>query len=131
TPVSISLRISLSGRTPFMTSPNSGCGCENAHPDDRMGVFGMVGPARFELAAFRPPDGRANQAAPRPDAGHIERTARAAQGPQDGNLDQIATAARFMWRRADFRADRHVGSRNVMGPLIRQMAARLRRHDRQ
>ena len=24
----------------------------------------MVGPARFELATFRPPDGRANQAAP-------------------------------------------------------------------
>ena len=28
----------------------------------------MVGPVRFELTTFRPPDGRANQAAPRPDA---------------------------------------------------------------
>ena len=40
----------------------------------------MVGPARFELAAFRPPDGRANQTAPRPDAGHIDRSRRTAQG---------------------------------------------------
>ena len=29
---------------------------------------GLVGPVRFELTTFRPPDGRANQAAPRPDA---------------------------------------------------------------
>ena len=29
----------------------------------------MVGPVRFELTTFRPPDGRANQAAPRPDEG--------------------------------------------------------------
>ena len=48
-----------------------------------MGVFGMVGPARFELAAFRPPDGRANQAAPRPDADRIRRDRRSAQGGKD------------------------------------------------
>ena len=33
----------------------------------RAGRFSMVGPGRFELPTFRPPDGRANQAALRPE----------------------------------------------------------------
>ena len=39
----------------------------------------LVGLARFELTTFRPPDGRANQAAPQPDEGHIEATGQAVQ----------------------------------------------------
>ena len=46
-------------------------------PDDKTartagwqaGGFSMVGPERFELSTSRPPDGRANQAALRPDTG--------------------------------------------------------------
>ena len=40
-----------------------------ARPDALRTVFAMVGPERFELSTSRPPDGRANQAALRPDTG--------------------------------------------------------------
>ena len=54
---------------------NSGCGhgkCpfqnETARAAGRQaGGFVLVGPERFELSTSRPPDGRANQAALRPD----------------------------------------------------------------
>ena len=44
----------------------AGGGNEKGHPA-RDGLLSVVGPERFELSTFRPPDGRANQAAPRPD----------------------------------------------------------------
>ncbi len=48
--------------------------------------FLLVGPARFELATFRPPDGRANQAAPRArQAGYITRFAAGASGKRTGS----------------------------------------------
>ena len=40
-----------------------------AEPRARRAVSVMVGPERFELSTSRPPDGRANQAALRPDTG--------------------------------------------------------------
>ena len=65
-PVAIIARRVCEGRTPSVM-PMSVLKDEAARAGRAAGGFVLVGPARFELATFRPPDGRANQAALRPD----------------------------------------------------------------
>jgi hypothetical protein len=51
------------------TSPSAPDTNRPRMPIWQAGGFSMVGPERFELSTSRPPDGRANQAALRPDTG--------------------------------------------------------------